>query len=237
MRRRSHGHLGTYPISQVTRWARQLASALNVMRDASIIHGDLSPRNILATTTSSGQASSGSGSSTSSGNPWDCDLVVADLGGGIYRTRSIARTPNPYMPTGAHVPLEQETHGELVSHTTDMWAYGVCLHLIATRTWLDPDEPLTKGFYTDLAKTRTLEADLNEQLLLLYGDAGEDGRHVAAIAKVISHCLVIAPTDRWPASRVLHELNNSIQGMSTCTHACDNDDCPLYRVKSTCMFW
>jgi len=138
--------------------------------------------------------------------------VVADLGGALYWTRNGVRTVNPARPTGAHVPLEQEGDDRLIGYTNDMWAYGQCLHLIATKSWRDLDDDLTADFYRTLAQQQTLEADLYQELLFLYGTFEENNPYLKTIAKVIGHTLIIAPANRWAADKILQELDNAITG-------------------------
>jgi len=47
---------------------------------------------------------------------------------------------------------------------------------------------------------------------VLYGDPENNASHIAAISKIICHTLLIAPGSRWPADRVLQELDRASTG-------------------------
>lgn len=76
----------------------------------------------------------------------------------MYRNRKMAITPFPLVPQGAHAAPEQHIGADdMVGSRTDMWAFGVCLHLLAYRMPRHLEEPATIDLYHNLAAMDDLE--------------------------------------------------------------------------------
>jgi serine/threonine protein kinase len=190
-------------------WATQLASGLDAMEKTDHIgHCDLKPENILL-----------HHSEPSPTSHAGVQMIIGDLGCALYRFKAeltgAAIAANLDM---AHVPPEAKFG--VHDHKTDMWAFGVCLHMLAFKKWRCVDEKATCKFYRDLSVDkvyRDLSAekpskpDFEAELKGMYKSA-EGGmsdsalRSYKAIATVLTHTIWPHRGMRWSAEQVLAEL-------------------------------
>lgn len=79
----------------------------------------------------------------------------------MYRNRKAAITPFPLAPDGAHAAPEQRIGvDQMLGKRTDMWAVGVCLHILAFRQPRDLEDQAIIDFYHGLAAAENVEAVL-----------------------------------------------------------------------------
>lgn len=224
---RKDPHRLDYSVEQVLTWASELASALDVMSKAMppVNHTDLAPRNVfLRRNEPNAPALSPLSPISSAANaaanalleplppppPSAFSMVLGDLGCSVYRHKAgvTGASTGPSF-SAAHMPPEDEDQRD---HKADMWAFGVCLYMMALKTPMDVDLPKTREFFMELATSQGVEARLAFDLLGKYQN--EDGGASASVlkscqvlAKVLTHTLWPTSGMRWSAEQVCDALS------------------------------
>jgi hypothetical protein len=147
-------------------------------------------------------------------------MIIGDFGCGVYSFKH-SLTGAPTTPfNAAHIPPEADSEDEsvqlrlqglLCDHKRDMWAFGVCLHMLAFKQYRDVHQQETVDFYRTLSKDEKTKSQIGIELIQKYKSA-QDGisgpalRSCHVLATVLAHTLWPKPGMRWSAQQVLAAL-------------------------------
>lgn len=212
-------------VSEAAELVVQLCHAVQAIHDSGLVHGDLSPANVLVTeggkplvsdfglavadaTTAPPPVRGGSGTTD-----WTASGPVAPGGSGRHASDSSGlgdwalSGPDPEQLLGSRVLLSPEQwRGERASSASDVYALGGLLVMVLT------GRPPYEG--------HTLEALLHDHLL---GSPPRPSQRVAGLDaawdEVVARALAVDPAARWPSAAALAQaVSETAAGRSPRRH-------------------